>query len=51
MSLVSYCLTVEVVTLTDIQKGYRSYQYYDLPPATERERQEERKYLHVLDDQ
>lgn len=32
-------------------KGYRSYQYYDLPPATERERQEERKYLHVLDDQ
>ncbi|KKK15697.1 hypothetical protein P175DRAFT_0443686 [Aspergillus ochraceoroseus IBT 24754] len=32
-------------------KGYRSSSYYDLPPATERERQEERKYLHVLDDQ
>ncbi|OJJ49161.1 hypothetical protein ASPZODRAFT_91511 [Penicilliopsis zonata CBS 506.65] len=32
-------------------KGYRSASYYDLPPATERERQEEKKYLHVLDDQ
>ncbi|RAH46110.1 NAD(P)-binding protein [Aspergillus brunneoviolaceus CBS 621.78] len=31
--------------------GYRSSSYYDLPPATERERQEEKKYLHVLDDQ
>lgn len=32
-------------------KGYRSASYYDLPPATERERQEEKKYVHVLDDQ
>ncbi|KAJ9223642.1 hypothetical protein DTO169C6_3994 [Paecilomyces variotii] len=31
--------------------GYRSSQYADLPPATEREKQEEKKYLHVLDDQ
>ncbi|RAH84469.1 NAD(P)-binding protein [Aspergillus japonicus CBS 114.51] len=31
--------------------GYRSSSYYDLPPATERERLEEKKYLHVLDDQ
>lgn len=34
-----------------MQLGYRSASYYDLPPATERERQEEKKYLHVLDDQ
>ncbi|XHG01577.1 NADH-ubiquinone oxidoreductase 40 kDa subunit [Aspergillus wentii] len=32
-------------------KGYRSASYYDLPPATEREQREEKKYLHVLDDQ
>ncbi|KAL4820670.1 hypothetical protein BDW67DRAFT_152954 [Aspergillus spinulosporus] len=32
-------------------KGYRSSSYYDLPPATERERAEEKKYVHVLDDQ
>ncbi|KAF3900666.1 NADH-ubiquinone oxidoreductase subunit [Trichophyton interdigitale] len=31
--------------------GYRSSQYADLPPATERELREERKYLHVLDSQ
>ncbi|KAM5475265.1 Protein-lysine N-methyltransferase efm5 [Microsporum audouinii] len=31
--------------------GYRSSQYADLPPATERELKEERKYLHVLDSQ
>ncbi|CAG8972890.1 hypothetical protein HYALB_00001310 [Hymenoscyphus albidus] len=31
--------------------GYRSSQYSDLPPATEREKREQRKYLHVLDDQ
>ncbi|KAI5289936.1 NADH-ubiquinone oxidoreductase 40 kDa subunit [Ascosphaera aggregata] len=30
---------------------YRSSQYYDLPPATEREKREEKKYFHVLDDQ
>ncbi|KAI1004791.1 NADH-ubiquinone oxidoreductase subunit [Podosphaera aphanis] len=32
-------------------KGYRSSAYYDLPPATEREKREEKKYLHVLDSQ
>jgi NADH dehydrogenase (ubiquinone) 1 alpha subcomplex subunit 9 len=32
-------------------QSYRSSSYYDLPPATERERREEKKYLHVLDDQ
>ena len=34
-----------------IQQGYRSSAFYDLPPATEREKREEKKYLHVLDDQ
>ena len=37
--------------LTIVKQGYRPSQYYDLPPATERERREEKKYLHVLDDQ
>lgn len=32
-------------------KGYRSSAYYDLPPATEREKREDKKYLHVLDSQ
>jgi len=32
-------------------KGYRSSQYTDLPPATEREREEDKKYVHVLDNQ
>ncbi|ERT02660.1 NADH dehydrogenase (ubiquinone) 1 alpha subcomplex 9 [Sporothrix schenckii 1099-18] len=32
-------------------QGYRSSSYYDLPPATEREKREDRKYLHVVDDQ
>ncbi|EER23398.1 NADH-ubiquinone oxidoreductase 40 kDa subunit [Coccidioides posadasii str. Silveira] len=32
-------------------RGYRSDKYSDLPPASERERLEEKKYLHVLDDQ
>ncbi|KAF4632666.1 hypothetical protein G7Y89_g5464 [Cudoniella acicularis] len=32
-------------------QGYRSSQFYDLPPATEREKREEKKYLHVIDDQ
>jgi len=31
--------------------AYRSSSYYDLPPQTEREKREERKYLHVIDDQ
>lgn len=34
-----------------LQQMYRSSSYYDLPPATERERREEKKYVHVLDDQ
>jgi len=32
------------------QQGFRSSSYYDLPPATEKEKREEKKYLHVLDD-
>jgi len=32
-------------------QGYRSAAFYDLPPATEREKREEKKYLHVIDDQ
>ncbi|KAF2862198.1 NAD(P)-binding protein [Piedraia hortae CBS 480.64] len=32
-------------------QGYRSSSYFDLPPMSERERREEKKYLHVLDDQ
>lgn len=31
-------------------QGFRSNVYYDLPPMTEREKREEKKYLHVLDD-
>lgn len=37
--------------LTPVQQGFRSSAYYDLPPASAKERREERKYLHVLDDQ
>ncbi|KAK6953381.1 NADH-ubiquinone oxidoreductase 40 kDa subunit [Daldinia eschscholtzii] len=32
-------------------QGYRSSAYYDLPPATEKEKREDRKYVHVLDEQ
>lgn len=32
-------------------KGYRSAAFYDLPPQTDREKREEKKYLHVIDDQ
>jgi len=32
-------------------QGYRSSSYYDLPPATEREKSEEKKFLHVIDNQ
>ncbi|KEF53705.1 NADH-ubiquinone oxidoreductase 40 kDa subunit, mitochondrial [Exophiala aquamarina CBS 119918] len=32
-------------------QDYRSSSYYDLPPATAREKREARKYLHVIDDQ
>lgn len=43
---------IELRTMTyQYLKGYRSYQYYDLPPMTEREKREEKKYLHVIDDQ
>lgn len=36
------------IALTDITA--RSNLYYDLPPMTEKERREERKYLHVEND-
>jgi len=32
-------------------QDYRSNSYYDLPPSTEREKKDEKKYLHVIDDQ
>ncbi|RVX75282.1 NADH-ubiquinone oxidoreductase 40 kDa subunit, mitochondrial [Exophiala mesophila] len=32
-------------------QDYRSSSYYDLPPATLRERRDAKKYLHVIDDQ
>ncbi|KAH8653320.1 putative NADH-ubiquinone oxidoreductase 39 kDa subunit [Xylariales sp. PMI_506] len=31
-------------------QGYRSSSYYDLPPATEKEKREDKKYIHVLDE-
>ncbi|KAF7563722.1 hypothetical protein G7046_g363 [Stylonectria norvegica] len=31
-------------------QGYRSQNYYDLPPATDKEKREEKKYIHVLDE-
>merc|ERR1712000_790532 len=31
-------------------QGYRSQAYYDLPPRTEKEKKEEKKYIHVLDE-
>lgn len=44
--------TADLANLTfHYLQGYRSASYYDLPPATERERQEDKRYLHVLDDQ
>jgi NADH dehydrogenase (ubiquinone) 1 alpha subcomplex subunit 9 len=43
---------VELKSMTyEYLKGYRSSSYYDLPPMTEREKREEKKYLHVIDDQ
>ncbi|KAK7192992.1 NADH-ubiquinone oxidoreductase 40 kDa subunit [Paraphaeosphaeria sporulosa] len=48
-------LDIEPVDLKSVLyeylKGYRSPSYYDLPPMTEREKREEKKYLHVIDDQ
>jgi len=32
-------------------QGYRSSNYYDLPPATEKEERENKKYIHVIDEQ
>ncbi|KAI9150168.1 NADH-ubiquinone oxidoreductase subunit [Paramyrothecium foliicola] len=31
-------------------QGFRSQNYYDLPPATEKERREDKKYIHVTDE-
>lgn len=31
-------------------QGFRSSNYYDLPPATEKEKREEKKFLHVGDE-
>jgi NADH dehydrogenase (ubiquinone) 1 alpha subcomplex subunit 9 len=43
---------VELKSLTyEYLKAYRSSAYYDLPPMSEKEKREEKKYLHVLDDQ
>lgn len=48
-------LGIEPAELKDLTfhylQDYRSSAYYDLPPATVRERREEKKYLHVIDDQ
>lgn len=48
-------LGIEPAELRDLTfhylQDYRSSAYYDLPPATARERREEKKYLHVIDDQ
>lgn len=48
-------LDIEPVELSSLTfqylKGYRSSSYYDLPPMSEREKREEKKYLHVIDDQ
>ncbi|RMD40378.1 hypothetical protein DV735_g4744, partial [Chaetothyriales sp. CBS 134920] len=48
-------LGIEPADLADLTyhylQDYRSSSYYDLPPATERERREDKKYLHVIDDQ
>lgn len=36
--------------LITLQQAYRSASHYDLPPATEKEMREEKKYLHVAQD-
>ncbi|OQD74498.1 hypothetical protein PENDEC_c010G04626 [Penicillium decumbens] len=45
----------ELADLADLTfhylKSYRSDTYYELPPMTEKEREKEKKYVHVLDDQ
>ncbi|EXJ94660.1 NADH-ubiquinone oxidoreductase 40 kDa subunit, mitochondrial [Capronia coronata CBS 617.96] len=48
-------LNIEPTDLKDLTyhylQDYRSSSYYDLPPATEREKKEASQYLHVIDDQ
>lgn len=48
-------LNIEPAELTSLTYKYvlpyRSSAYYDLPPQTEREKREEKKYLHVIDNQ
>ncbi|KIW28155.1 uncharacterized protein PV07_07837 [Cladophialophora immunda] len=48
-------LGIEPAELRDLTylylQDYRSSSYYDLPPATAREKKEAKKYLHVIDDQ
>jgi NADH dehydrogenase (ubiquinone) 1 alpha subcomplex subunit 9 len=48
-------LEIEPVELKSVTyeylKEYRSSSYYDLPPMSEKEKREEKKYLHVIDDQ
>lgn len=48
-------LGIEPAELQDLTyhylQDYRSSSYYDLPPATAREKKDEKKYLHVIDDQ
>lgn len=48
-------LGIEPAELQDLTyhylQDYRQSSYYDLPPATVREKREEKKYLHVIDDQ
>ncbi|OCT47914.1 NADH-ubiquinone oxidoreductase [Cladophialophora carrionii] len=48
-------LDIEPAELRDLTyhylQDYRSSSYYDLPPATAREKQQAKKFLHVIDDQ
>ena len=41
---------MEAVTYEYLQ-GYRSFAVHDLPPMTEREKREEKKFVHVIDTQ
>lgn len=44
---ISHC---DNITDYFVQQGFRSQNYYDLPPATDKEKKEEKKYIHVLDE-
>lgn len=48
-------LGIEPMELTactyEYLQGFRSNIYYDLPPMTDREQREEKKFLHVIDNQ